>query len=227
MALPHSPFEPTPKTKSWQVDSLRSEDNIVNFPSMVRYIDDQVKGILEILEINNLSNTVIIFTSDNGTDPRIRTMTKNGSLRGGKGRMANAGTHVPLIVYWENEITTGNSIDYLVDFTDIFPTIQDLVRKQPKFKSDGKSLRPLMVGEAYNEKKNIFISYKDRIYKDSDHEGSFCRNKRFKLYNDGRFFDLKLDVLERHPILKKSKHSDIRKELAECLSTRQAIIGEQ
>lgn len=54
----------------------------------------------------------------NGTVQGIETMTDKGKIIGGKSKLTNAGTHVPLIVNWTGQLKAGTVSDALVDMTD-------------------------------------------------------------------------------------------------------------
>ena len=58
-----------------------------------------VARIIQQIEDAGLAdNTYIFFTSDNGSLGNTVSQINGQQIRGGKGKMTNAGTHVPLIV---------------------------------------------------------------------------------------------------------------------------------
>ena len=64
---------------------------------------------------------------------------------------------------------------------------------------DGRSFLPQLRGEAGDPRESIFVHY------DKDVDGGpqpvrFARTKRFKLYSDGRFFDVPNDWEEQAPL---------------------------
>ena len=70
-------------------------------------------------------NTLIIFTADNGTNTSITSQWNGQAIRGGKGGMTDMGTHVPMVAYWKGHTPTGKTLDDLVDFTDLYPTLAE------------------------------------------------------------------------------------------------------
>lgn len=83
-----------------------------------------------------LDNTLIIFSSDNGPvvndgyfDDAVEKLgdhTPWGPLRGGKYSLFEAGTRVPLIVYWNGKISPAVS-DAMVSQIDILSSLAELV----------------------------------------------------------------------------------------------------
>jgi arylsulfatase A len=85
-------------------------------------------------------NTLILFTGDNGTAGRSIIRFENGKylrdpvysvhngrrVQGGKTKLTNGGTNVPLIAAWKGKIHGGQVVDDLVDFSDFLPTLTDL-----------------------------------------------------------------------------------------------------
>jgi N-acetylglucosamine-6-sulfatase len=88
-----------------------------------------------------LSNTYIVFTSDNGWhhgEHRIRS---------GKGRPYEEDTRVPLLVRGPS-VAAGSSTNKLVLNTDYLPTFTDLAGAQTPSYVDGRSLLPVLTGSA-------------------------------------------------------------------------------
>ena len=81
MVLVRDPFYTTPQSDVWEAPSMREVRNNANFPKMVEHVDKNVGMIFNKLEnLNLLSNTIIIFIGDNGTNRKIRTTMKDGSV---------------------------------------------------------------------------------------------------------------------------------------------------
>ena len=153
MILPHSPFVPTPASKG------RNQTKKQNFIDMVEYIDKLVGRIIDTLDkVDKRSNTVIIFTYDNGTHTKLRSKTKKGIIQGAKASMINAGTHVPLIVNWPGVVQVGNT-NALTDFSDILPTIVEIAgaKLHKSINTDGTSLLPILTGNSLEHRKSILL----------------------------------------------------------------------
>lgn len=203
MVLTHDPFVPTPDSPEWH--TARQAKNDRYFAHMVNYMDKIVGQIADHLNEQGLAeNTLLMFTGDNGTHRRLVTQTATGSVQGGKGTMLNAGTHVPFVVSWKGHTPQGRVNDDLIDFSDFFPTICDAagVDLPADLMLDGQSFLPQLKGEIGNPRNTVFCHYDPRWGNFSQWRGRFARDKQFKLYMDGRFYNVVEDELEKaviHP----------------------------
>jgi len=200
MVLVHDPFVPTPDSEEWHDKKLRYKNDTSYFGDMVAYTDKIVGKIVDKLkELDIDKNTIIIFTGDNGTHPSIFSRTKKNIIQGGKGNTIDAGTHVPLIIYWPQKIKTEFVYDGLIEFSDFFPTFADVVGKEVK--SDGNSFYPILTGTKYEPRKTAFVHYDPQWGKRvNQYRNQFVRTLDYKLYRDGRFFNLPNDILEKNPL---------------------------
>lgn len=202
MILPHWPFEPTPDSADWDPKSkgLHGNGKKEYFADMVAYTDKLVGKIVAALEALSLrENTLLIFTTDNGTATGVTSMMGKRKILGGKGKTTDAGTHVPLIASWPGVIPAGRTSRDLVDFSDFLPTICECagvtLPREPKI--DGRSFLPQLRGQRGEPREWIYCWY-SRDGRSNARE--FARNQRFKLYGDARFYDMVRDPLERRPL---------------------------
>jgi N-acetylglucosamine-6-sulfatase len=102
----------------------------------LRAIDDGVKVVLDTLGAQHrLSNTYVIFTSDNGF------FYGEHRLTGGKFLAYEPATHLPLLIRGPG-IKKGVSTGQIAGNTDIAPTILELANVKPDKSVDGTSLVP-------------------------------------------------------------------------------------
>ncbi len=200
MVLVHDPFVPTPDSKSWSNRSGRYKEDTVHFRDMVHYMDKIVGRITDKLKALHLDeNTVVIFTGDNGTSVRITSQTVSGAIKGDKGNTTTAGTHVPLIVNWGKKIKKPFVYDGLAEFSDFYATFADLLGVDVKV--DGKSFWQVVSSSSKKPYRNTATVYYDPKWGDlGQYKNLFVRTKEYKLYQDGRFFDLRNDPLEKRPL---------------------------
>jgi arylsulfatase A len=85
-----------------------------------------------------------------------------------------------------------------VDFSDFLPTCLEASGINVPKELDGQSFWPQLQGERGNPRESIFCYYCPRPEKTAPIR--FVRDQRFKLYGDGRFFDVRNDVLEQEPL---------------------------
>ena len=125
----------------------RQVQNDPSYAAMVETLDTNVGRVLDKLERLDLDeNTIVLFTSDNGGYPPI---TSNLPFRGGKGWAYEGGTREPWIVKWPGVTQPKTTCDVPVIFTDIFPTVLEMVGLplRPDLHCDGLSFVPLLKGE--------------------------------------------------------------------------------
>lgn len=204
MLLPHWPFQPTPDSKDWDPTETRpwprSKWDRPHFRDMVAYADKMVGKIDRALkEAGVRENTLLIFTCDNGTYRSITSPFKGRLVRGGKGTTPNAGTHVPLIASWPGTIKPGQVSSELIDFSDLLPTLAEIGGAElPGDRAiDGRSFLPQLKGEPGNPRDWVFCWY-ERDGKRDGNVKRYARNQTYKLYHDGRFYDVPADELEKN-----------------------------
>ncbi|WP_182865163.1 sulfatase-like hydrolase/transferase [Rhodopirellula sp. JC639] len=207
MMLVHDPFVQTPDTigdaprdqsanKAPKNKAQRKE----NFVAMVHYMDKIVGRIVaKVRQLDQLENTIVIFTADNGTNTSISSRWNGQMIRGGKGGMTDMGTHVPMVASWKGTTPPGTVLDDLIEFTDLFPTLaaasgQTLGADDP---IDGRSFLPQLRGETGNPRQWVLCHYQPYWNKTP---GQFVRNQEFKLYRDGRFYNVPVDLRESNDL---------------------------
>jgi arylsulfatase A-like enzyme len=212
MVLVHDPFLPTPdsiegpyipnpKVKGKKVKRNAAEEK-KNFAAMMKYMDKIVgKIIMKVDQIGQLENTIIIFTADNGTNQRLTSRWNGRDIKGGKGTMKDMGTHVPLVAYWKGHTPKGAVLDDLIDFTDIFPTLADVagIKMGQDDPVDGRSFFAQLKGEKGNQRQWVLNHYNPYWMRNLK-VGQFVRDKTFKLYNDGRMYNIPADLQENETI---------------------------
>jgi len=229
MALPHWPMNPTPQSDVWSDPMRRLDEDTRYFKDMVEYMDVCVgKVVKKVDDLGLRENTLILFYSDNGTHLAITSQTKDGPVAGGKAMPTDAGTHVPLIVSWPGEVRAGIS-DALVDSTDFIPTLLDIVRKPLPAAHDlnGISFYPELMSENSTAPRRewIYSFYDPRPGWDKDRftRHVSARNRRWKLYANGKLYDVANDSLEQHPITSEADSAEtanVRKRLAAVLASQ-------
>lgn len=204
MVLTHGPFEPTPSSPEWRTGD-RFAANPRFFTDMVRYMDLEIGRLVECLEALGLrERTLILFTSDNGSPREITSQLGARSIRGGKGLPTDAGTRVPLIANWKGTASEGRVLDDLIDSTDFLPTLFEAAGAGLPLgvTLDGRSFLPRLLGERGNPREWLFFHHDPRPGWDKERYRleRWARDRRFKLYEDGRFYDVERDPDEQRPL---------------------------
>ena len=167
------------------------------YQAMILLLDDMVGSLLKKLEETEiLENTIIVFTSDHG-----EMLGDHGLLYKGC-RFYEGLVHVPLIISVPDSGLRGSASEALVELVDIAPTLLDLVGIDIPQNMQGKSLGPLLRGEAPLDfhKPYVLSEYFDclRFPGSVGSRASMYFDGRHKLniYHDageGELFDLESD----------------------------------
>lgn len=184
----------------------------------IRSLDEVIGKIFQVLiEKNELNNTVVIFTSDNGF-----VFGEHGHV--GKGEVYEESIRVPLFIRAPSIGKT--TVTGLVTNNDIVPTIVDITGIKPNLEVDGLSLLPIMKdpskkwrevfliemwfadGTSYNAVRTIdmlYVEFSHRTYK-----GFYdLENDPFQLSNMEKCFEEKC-------LKKMDELKNILKELVSC-----------
>ncbi|MBI4878918.1 MAG: hypothetical protein HY812_04555 [Planctomycetes bacterium] len=121
-----------------------------------------------------------------GHEPVVR-------LAAAQRRTDAAGTHLPQIASWPARIAPGRTSGALVDLSDFPPTLLDLAGAPPPpgLALDGQSFAPVLLGQGAGGRRWVFSQVQQRC---------FVRGRRYKLYGDGRFYDVAADPEEERDL---------------------------
>lgn len=138
--------------------------------TMIRRLDDAVDDVLQTLKDLNLdTNTLVVFTSDNGPHNEAGTggaYTYNptffdsfGPLDGIKRDAWEGGLREPTVVRWPGHIGTGTTNFAASQFHDWMPTFAELAGVPAPARSDGVSLVPTLTGIGAQRASTIYVEY--------------------------------------------------------------------
>jgi len=143
---PHAPLNLPEEYWILYSGNKKIEERFQRFYGLITNVDDNFKRLEDKLdELKLTDNTILIFTTDNGTAGGVRIF--DAGMKGGKGSVYEGGHRVPLFIRWPDGALTGaKDIDHLVAHYDLLPTFVDLLGFDfnPVKKLDGKSLKPLL-----------------------------------------------------------------------------------
>jgi arylsulfatase A-like enzyme len=217
MVLTHTPLVNTPLESA--------PDKLGKHKAMVRYTDLITGEIVRALkDADVLDNTVVIWTTDNGTTRGI-SGNRNGVLvEGGKALTTEPGICAPFIVSWPGTITANTVTEALVDFTDIFPTCLDLAGVEPVKEwpvgdrleqLDGYSFKDVLLRNSATSNREWILSMgggnnarltREGVENQYIFRDRVLRNERYKLYINTRreadqFYDLRVDPQEAYNLM--------------------------
>jgi arylsulfatase A-like enzyme len=123
------------------------------YAAMISRLDQYVGNILNLLdELKLADNTIVVFSSDNGTTHLKQEVDYDffssvGELRGLKGSLYEGGVRVPTIVRWPGHVAAGSTSDRVTGFEDWMPTLLQLTGAEIDTSGiDGISLAPTLLG---------------------------------------------------------------------------------
>ena len=140
--LPHTfPHLPLFASKEFHGKSANGR-----YGDSVEEIDWSTGKILDALKQHGLDkNTLVIFTSDNGSNGR--NGGSNAPLSGSKGGTMEGGMRVPMIARWPGRIPAGGTCNELSSTMDFLPTFAALSGGLLSAnKIDGHDITPLLAG---------------------------------------------------------------------------------
>jgi arylsulfatase A-like enzyme len=183
-------------------------DRYESYSEMVASMDDHVGRIITALDDLELrDNTLVLFSTDNGTpktyiaraegDKLVKipvvSQQRGQAVPGGKGDLSDRGTRIPTIASWPGIIGAGTETNALVDFSDMLPTFAQLAgAATPDHTRAGSSFASVLRHPRSNGRPWVFAEGRG---------GYWLRTESWKLYGDGRFFDMRNDPLERTPLI--------------------------
>jgi len=134
--MPPRPIPDTPETRR----------DMAAFKASARVLDRGIGMVLDALEANGLAeNTLVICTTDHGI-----------AFPGMKCNLTDHGIGVMLIMRGPGGFSGGSAIDAMVSHIDIFPTICELLDIDPPGWLQGRSILPLIRGDADQIHEEIF-----------------------------------------------------------------------
>lgn len=211
MMLTHNPYDPTPDSADYAEAKGKGKTKGASghFADMVTYMDKLIgKLVTRVDEMGIRDRTLIVFLGDNGTGSGTPSRFKGADVKGGKGTTTTWGTHVPLVANWPGKVPTGRVSADLVCSTDFLPTLCEAAGATvpAELKIDGRSFMPQILGEKGSPREWLYAWYNPSG--GPTPKAEFAHDARFKLYSDGRLFDVRADDKEKQPLAAASLSAD-------------------
>lgn len=192
----------------------------------VECVDWSISVLLhELQQLGLDENTLVIFTSDNGS--RGDNGGSNAPLRGRKGTTWEGGQRVPCIMRWPGGIPAGMTSSEVISSIDFLPTFAKLAETEAPSDRiiDGKDIRPLMFGEdgAASPHDAFFYYFKDNI--DAVRSGKWKLHIRKGDKEIKELYDLEADIGETNNLY--DQHPEIVKELEAKIQACREDIGDE
>lgn len=187
------------------------------YAAMITRMDRYVGNVLSTLEELRLTeNTLVIFTSDNGTthlkdEVDYEFFESVGELRGLKGSLYEGGIRVPTIVRWPGHVKPGTTCDFVSGFEDWLPTLSSVAGVQDDIPMDvdGISLVNVLKGNANTEREFLYREFTGYGGQQSVRAGDWKAirtkmnrgNRTIELYNLAQDIGETNDVADQNPTI--------------------------
>jgi arylsulfatase A-like enzyme len=162
------------------------------YQQMIERMDMQVGRVLQALDAHDAtSNTIVIFTSDNGGERFADTWPFTGR----KTELLEGGLRIPSIISWPARIPRGRTTDQVAISMDWLPTLLAAAgaAPDPRYPPDGINLLPQLVDGAATRPRTLFWRYKGNAQR-AVRDGDF---KFLKMLDNTFLFNVADDPMER------------------------------
>lgn len=203
----HWPIQATPELYAHYTDernadgSVQEPDMPTRYRAMVEGMDIAVGRVLQALdEMKIASNTLVVFTSDNGQMPGSSVADP---LRAAKGYLYEGGIRVPMIMRWPGRIRAGAVEATPAISMDFAPTFLDAAGINcAESEFDGQSLLPLATGQGGLQRDALYWHYPHYAYHGRNAMGSVirCGDYKYIHHYDNQaheLFNLRSDIGEK------------------------------
>jgi len=191
---PHWPWiGPDDRTISDKVDDPRFQEggSVAKLQELLTSLDQNVGAIVDTIDRLGLTNTIVIFTSDNGGSHYANTWP----LSGMKGELLEGGLRVPVLIRWLGHIEKGSTSEQVTISMDWVPTLLRAAGgpSLSTNETDGLNILPMLSEGAPAQPRSLYWRFKSN-------EQSAFRDGDWKYLNLGNaewLFDLSKDQRER------------------------------
>ncbi len=206
------------------------------YAAMITQLDSYVGKVLDLIEELGLAeNTIVVFSSDNGTthlgnEVDYDFFASVGELRGLKGELWEGGIRVPQIVKWPGKIEAGTVTDHVTGFEDWLPTMLDLIGAETKAPddADGVSIASTLLGDGQDERSFLYREFQGYGGQQSVWLGNRWKGIRTDILKKGNEAPLKIELfdLEADPSEMKdvaAANPEVVSEIKSLMSTQRTV----
>jgi len=154
---PHTPWMP-----NQTFEGTSELGTYGDFISQIDYVVYQINTLIKELDIEE--NTMVIFTSDNGSpweeeDTQLYGHASNAPWRGQKGDAWEGGHRVPLFIKWPQKIKQAQTYIHTVSLIDFLATFADMTHQNLNSKNaeDSFSFYPAIQGDLNTPSRDLLI----------------------------------------------------------------------
>jgi arylsulfatase len=183
--------------------------------------------IKKLKEKSVYDNTIIVFSSDNGSSNEggadCNFFDSNGPFKNefgwGKGFLYEGGIREPLIVAWPGKIKAGTKSDMINANWDFLPTLCDIVKIKTPENIDGLSFLPALAGKEQEQIQHNYLYWEFPQY--GGHQAvriGKWKGIRMNIIKGSmkiQLYDLDNDIQEQHDVA--DHHPEIVKQMEDIM----------
>jgi len=196
------------------------------YAAMISRMDRYVGNVLKLLdELELADNTIVVFSSDNGTthleeEVDYKFFNSVGELRGLKGSLYEGGVRVPTIVRWPGHVPAGEADNRVSGFEDWMPTLLDLIGAKEAIPADidGISIAMPLRGEKQVPRDYLYREFPSYGGQQTIRVGDW-KAIRQKMTNGNleiELYNIAQDIGEQNNVA--TKHPEVVKKLAKMMA---------
>lgn len=203
------------------------------YAAMITRLDTYVGRVMDLIdELGLTDNTIVVFSSDNGT-----THLKNevdydffasvGELRGLKGQLWEGGIRVPQIVKWPGKVEAGSTTDQVTGFEDWLPTLLDLigVGESVPEEVNGISIADTLLGNEQEERDFLYREFQGYRGQQAVWLGNKWKGIRTDILKKGNKEPLKIELFDMES--DSSESTDVSAANPEVVSEIKALMSSE
>ena len=200
---PHAPYRvPDDRAAPYrEAGQTKAEAKRANFHGMIANIDHNVSELRERLDTLGLAeNTILIFTTDNGTAAGHLAGGYNAGMRGTKGSAYDGGHRVPLFIHHPaGGLTGGRDVPGLAAHIDVLPTLAALCGLDVPGEGDGADLSAALRGDGGIPGRTLCV-HSQRVEVPEKWRRCAVMTDRWRLVNGRELYDIAADPGQRDDV---------------------------
>ncbi len=200
----HGPFNvPEEYRKLYENSPLTTSQK--NFYGMVTNLDENFGKLVDFLKGNGLfDNTILIYTTDNGTARGIQYVKDEqksygfNPLRGTKGSHYDGGHRVPFLMSWPSgSLDSGLKINELVAHVDLLPSLSALasIPFEPKKPLDGADLSKVIKGSPTAQSRMLVVDTQRKQWPEK-YKSPCVMDGPWRLVNNKELYNTETDLAQ-------------------------------
>ncbi len=168
-----------------------------NFFGMIANLDENMAKLDKFLIDNDMKdNTIVIYTSDNGTQNKLAMQLYNSGMKGQKCSIFEGGHRAPCFIRWgDGGLLHGQDVDQLTVIQDLLPTLVDMcnLNGSETLNVDGVSLKSILTDpKAKLDDRMSVVHYRYKL-KDGKWDNAVVLWDKWRLTAPNKLFDVSKD----------------------------------